>query len=554
MSESPDPAAAPGPLNTAPPEPPQRPSGRSARLVATGILLSRISGYVRESVLANYLGTTLHASAFRAALRLPNVLQNLLGEGTLSASFIPVYSKLLARGDERDAGRLAGAIFALLLAAAGAFALLGITLAPVFVRIANPGWEGELRDATIACVRIIFPMTGLLVLSAWALGILNSHRRFLVSYTAPVVWNAAIIVAAFVFGTRAVGLDLILALSWGALIGGALQFLVQLPWVLRLERSLAPAWDTRSAPVRQVLRNAGPAVLGRGVVQLSAYLDQILASYLFVGAFAALAFAQTLWLAPISLFGMSIAAAELPEMSREGDDSRAALRVRLETALQRISFFVMPACVGYIVLGDIAVAALYQRGAFLPVDTVLVYMILAAYATGLIASTTTRLYSSAFYALNDTRTPARLAALRVTVAAALGLPLMLVFERFAVQAGTLDVVANTGDVVALRPLGVVGLALGSGVAAWVEWVLLRRGIRRETGGLGAGRSLFFRLAFAAGVAAAAGRALALAMPVLTPLIEAAIVFPVFGLIYVLLAAALRVRQANDVLQTLRLRR
>jgi putative peptidoglycan lipid II flippase len=531
-----------------------RPSGRSARLVATGILLSRISGYVRESVIANFLGTSVYSSAFRAALRLPNVLQNLLGEGTLSASFIPVYSKLLARGDEHAAGRLAGAIFALLLAAVAAASLIGVAFAPVFVRIAYWGWEGEVRDATIACVRIIIPMTGILVLSAWALGILNSHRRFLLSYTAPVAWNAAIIAAAFVFGTRAVGLDLILALSWGALIGGALQFLVQLPWVLRLERSLRPAWDTQSEPVRQVLRNAGPAVLGRGVVQLSAYVDQILASFLFVGAFAALGFAQTLWLAPISLFGMSIAAAELPEMAREGDNARSALRARLETALQRIVFFVMPACIGYIVLGDVAVAALYQRGEFEAVDTILVYLILAGYAVGLIASTSTRLYSSAFYALNNTRTPAKIAAVRVALAAALGLPLMLVLERFAVQAGTLDIVANTGDIATVRPLGAVGLAVGSGIAAWVEWTLLRRAIRHETGGLGAGRALYLRLGVAAAVASVAGRLLAGALSELTPLMQAAIVFPAFGVLYVVIAVLMRVPQASDMVRSLRLRR
>ncbi|HUF49637.1 MAG TPA: lipid II flippase MurJ, partial [Longimicrobiales bacterium] len=210
----------------------------SARLVAAGILLSRIAGFVRDIIFARYLGNSGFASAFRAALRMPNVLQNLLGEGTLSASFIPVYSKLLEEGDDEAAGRLAGAIFALLLAVAGGLSLFGMLLAPVLVSVFLTGFEGEIRELTIACTRIIFPMTGILVLSAWALGILNSHRRFFVSYTAPVLWNAAIIAVLLFFGTRLDQRSLVIALAWGALVGGALQFLIQLPWVLRLQRGL----------------------------------------------------------------------------------------------------------------------------------------------------------------------------------------------------------------------------------------------------------------------------------------------------------------------------
>jgi putative peptidoglycan lipid II flippase len=145
-------------------------SARSARLVASGILLSRIAGLFREKLLGHYFGTTLWGSAFRAGLRLPNILQNMLGEGTLSASFIPVYSALLARGEKEAAGRVAGAIFSLLVVLAGALALLGTLLAPVLVSIIFSGFEPELHDATVTAVRIIFPMTGILVLSAWALG------------------------------------------------------------------------------------------------------------------------------------------------------------------------------------------------------------------------------------------------------------------------------------------------------------------------------------------------------------------------------------------------
>jgi putative peptidoglycan lipid II flippase len=520
-------------------------TGRSARLVATGILLSRISGFVRTSVLANYLGTSLHASAFNAALRLPNFLQNLLGEGTLSASFIPVYSRLLEQGDERAAGRLAGTVFAFLLVVAGAFALIGVSLAPVLVRLAFWKFSGELYDVTVQCVRIIFPMTGVLVLSAWALGVLNSHRRFFVAYVAPVAWNAAIIATALALGSGRTLTDLVIALSWGALIGGALQFLVQLPFVLQLERSLTLRPELE-APFRQVMRNAGPAVLGRGVVQLSAYIDMGLASFLFTGAVAALGYAQTLYVLPVSLFGMAVAAAELPEMSRDADRRMDVLRSRLAEGLSRIAFFVVPSLVAYVVLGDIVIAALYQWGRFGRADTLLVYAILGAYSVGLLASTSTRLYASSLYAMNDTRTPARIAMLRVLVAAAIGATLMFVLERYAISEVTLNVTANTGEPT-LRPLGAAGLALGSGVAAWLELALLRRRIHQSIGAVGGAGGNLVRLFAAALIPALLLR---LALPLLAPLGPrplAAVVLPAFGAAYLLLGSALGVPRSREVL-------
>ncbi|MBD0320240.1 MAG: hypothetical protein ICV87_07900, partial [Gemmatimonadetes bacterium] len=190
------------------------PSGaRASAMVAAGILLSRIAGLLREAVSAQFLGTSLYADAFRAGIRMPNVLQNLLGEGTLSASFIPVYAELLHEGKKEEAGRVAGAIFALLFAVAGALALTGFLLAPVLTSIFLPGFEGERRDLTIAITRIIFPMTGVLVLSAWSLGILNSHRNFFLSYFAHVVWNAAMIATLVAFGGRFTEDRLVMALA-----------------------------------------------------------------------------------------------------------------------------------------------------------------------------------------------------------------------------------------------------------------------------------------------------------------------------------------------------
>jgi putative peptidoglycan lipid II flippase len=508
------------------------PPGGSARLVAAGIFLSRIAGLVRDVVFANYFGTSQFASAFRAALRMPNVLQNLLGEGTLSASFIPVYARLLEKGDEAAAGRLAGAIFALLVAVAGGLAIFGVVMAPVLVSIFLPGFSDELREITILLTRIIFPMTGILVLSAWALGILNSHRRFFVSYTAPVVWNVAMIGALVIFGARLDQRGLVVALAWGALVGGGLQFLIQLPWILKLERNLRINWDLRSEAPATVLRNAGPAIMGRGVVQLSGWLDLVLASFLFDGAVAALGYAQTFYLLPVSLFGMSIAAAELPELSRAGGSEAEPLRLRVSAGLRQMAVFVVPSAIGYLILGDVILGAMYERGDFDRGDTLLVYLILAAYSIGLLASTATRLYSSAFFALQDTRTPAKIALVRVITAGVLGATFMVALEPVEIFGFTI----GFGNLVTIggKPIGAAGLAAGAGLGAWLEWILLRRMLGRRIGDASAA-GVLLKLIAAALLAAGAARGLLYVLPPLPNLIALLAAMVPFGTIYFALA-------------------
>jgi putative peptidoglycan lipid II flippase len=526
---------------------PGRSSGVSSSLVAAGILLSRLAGFARERVFGHYFGTSLYADAFRAGLRMPNILQNLLGEGTLSASFIPVYSELLEEGREEEAGRVAGAIFGLLLGLAGALSLFGILLAPLWVSVFLPGFEGERRELTIQITRIIFPMTGTLVLSAWALGILNSHRRFFAAYVAPVLWNGAMIATLVYFGGRMTPDRLVVALAWGALLGGVLQFGIQLPWVLRLERQLKVSWNTRLDPVREAARNAGPVILGRGVVQLSGYVDFVLASLLAAGAVATVGYAQTLYVLPVSLFGMSVAAAELPELARQRLGEEEQLRIRTNAGLQRIAFYVVPSFIAFVLLGDIAVAAIFQTGEFDPADTVIVYLTLVGFSVGLVASTGTRLFSSTFYALRDTRTPARIAVIRVLAAAALGFGLMLQFEPVA----GLDFGLLLGLQIDGRSLGAVGLALGSGIAAWIEWTLLRRSLRRKIGPVGASVSAVSRM-FAAGLAAAAaGWGVRLLTAALHPIPRAALVFAAFGIVYFGVAAVLGLGEAQGIATRIR---
>src|SRR6185437_10635824 len=293
------PVAAAEPARTRAPER----TGRAALLVASGIFLSRIFGLVRQRFLGHYLGLGDAADAFNAAFKIPNFLQNLLGEGVLSASFIPVYARLLAEGDEREARQVAGAVAGLLAVTTSVIVLCGVLAT---------GFAGAKRGLTIELVRIFFPGAGVLVLSAWCLGVLNSHRRFFISYTAPIFWNVAIIATLIALGRSRAQAPLAVAAAWGSLAGSVLQLLVQLPTVLRLVGRLRPSLDTASANVRTVIHNFVPVFVGRGVVQISGYVDVVLASLLPAGAVAGLTTAQTLYVLPVSLFGMSVSAAELP--------------------------------------------------------------------------------------------------------------------------------------------------------------------------------------------------------------------------------------------------
>ncbi|HEX8189227.1 MAG TPA: murein biosynthesis integral membrane protein MurJ, partial [Pyrinomonadaceae bacterium] len=445
-------------------------TGRGAFLVGAGILLSRIVGVVRQRVFGYFLGTSDAMDAFNAAFRIPNFLQNVFGEGALSASFIPVYARLLHGDDEEEADRVAWAVFTLLALVVSLLVVAGVLATPLLIGAIAPGFQGEKRELTERLVRIFFPGAGLLVLYAWCLGVLNSHRRFFLSYVAPVVWNLTLIAALFWAGWPSRGVPLAdlgvwgrvaVYAAWGSVIGSALQFAVQLPTVLSLLGRARLALGLANPHVRTVLKNFVPVFVSRGVVQISAFVDAWLASWLGTGAVAALGYAQSLYTLPVSLFGISVSAAELPEMSSAtGEQSEVAekLRGRLSAGLRQIAFFIVPSAVAILALGDVMVAALYQSGKFGRGDTVYVWAILAGSAVGLLPSTFGRLYASTFYALHDTRTPLRFAALHVALATVLG----YLFALWLPPLFGLD----------LR-WGAVGLTVSAGLAGWAELVLLR---------------------------------------------------------------------------------
>ena len=503
-------------------------------MVAAGILASRLTGFVRSAVVAHFLGNGAIASAWTAAFRIPNFLQNLFGEGALSASFIPAYSRLEARGDHAAARALANAVAALLGLIVAVLVAGGVLLTPLLVDVLAPGFTGETRALTVRLVRIAFPGTGILVMSAWCLGVLNSHRRFFLSYAAPMVWNGAII-AGFLLARGGTPLPRLAELAmYGAVAGSVLQLLVQLPAVAALLGGirLGPVRDTPE--LRGVVGTFVPIAFARGVTQVSAFVDTIIASKIALGAVASLGYAQLLATLPVSLFGMSVSVAELPEMARAtgtDEEVRRILRDRLDRALRQVAFFVVPSAVAFAAIGHVLAGLLFESGRFTRADSITVWSILAASSVGLLAATLGRVYSSSYYALRDTRTPLRFALIRVTTGLVLAWLLGLIVP---------DALGIS------RRWATAGLALGAALAAWLEFSLLRHTMNAKVGRTGVPAAFVLRVFGAALGAAAAAWAVIMVLDA-GPKIGGILVAGTFGLTYLFLTYALGIPEARALL-------
>jgi len=508
---------------------------RSAAVVTVAIVLSRLVGLVRQRVAAHYLGTSAVADIVAASFRIGNLAQNLLGEGTLSATFIPGYARLRGSGREDDARAFAMRALGALLLAVGSVTLLGVLGARALTQALAAGFSGEKLSLTVEQVRLLFPMTGLLVVGAWALGVLNSHREFFLPYAAPVLWSVAQIAAILVAGSLHVGeAGLARALALGALLGAALVLVVLLRRARRFTGTLRPSFDFADPELREAVRRFPSVLLGRGVIQLSGLVDTLLVSFLGDSAVSAFNYAQTVYLLPMSILGTGEAAASLPEMAAEmGEGSRdarnARLRERLAASLERVTVLAIPAVVVLTLSGEALVAVLFRTGRFDRDSVERVAAAVAVYGLALLGNASGRLFATTFYALGDTRTPARLALVRVAVSTALALTLM-------------------------GPLGMAGVVAGAVAAAWVEASLLGRSLASELDGLGL-RALPWRrlvlLACATAAPALAARRL-LAGRESTPLLALASLATT-GLVYVAAAAGLRLVDPTRLVRRLRRR-
>ncbi len=518
----------------------EKPAVSGSSLVAIGILGSRISGLLRERVISHFFGVeSIVADALRQAIRIPNLLNNLLGEGVLSASFVTVYAKLRALKEDDEADDLASAVFSLLALTCALLVAIGIAATPALIYVLAPGFKEERRELTIRLVRILFPATGFGVMGAWCLGVLNSHRKFLLSYLAPVALNLTVIVIAIWAGkSNSDETHLVIIIAWAFVLGSAITFAIQVPSVLKLLPDFGPYLDIHSPHIRQVIRNFGPVFVSRGVVQLSAFVDSIIASLLGVGAVSAFGYAQVISIMPVSLFSMSVSAAELPSLSSAvgtPEEVAETLRKRLSAGLRRIAFFIIPSAVAFLALGDVIAAALYQSGKFTHADSVYVWAILAGSSVGLLATSLGRLYSSTFYALLDTKTPLRFAVIRVILTSLLGLLFALAFPKWL----GID-----------HKWGVAGLTASAGIAGWLEFFLLRRALTRRIGNVSLSAGFTAKLWVIAFIAAAIGYVPKLVIDSDHPWILAALSLPLFGMSYFAGSFFSRITEAESVLRPL----
>ena len=473
---------------------------------AAGIGLSRIFGLVREILISASLGTSVAAEGFRVAMRIPNIVQNLLGEGSLSASFVPVYAKLVEDRDEAEARRVAGGVLGLLtLAIIAIVGLMVLATGPVISVTTLGRLTPEVHDQAVTLTRITAPGIGLLGISAWCLGILNSHRQYFLGYVAPVLWNVAQIAALVAVGLIGVFLDdglstatVATILAIAVTVGSVAQLGVQLPRVRALTNGVTPHLR-RDGQTRVVLRRFGPAVGARGVVQLSSFIDLTLAASLSQGALAVLGIVMPLYLLPVSLFGFSVATTELTEMARQSDRSDVVVR-RVELGLRKV---ILPAgLVAAVFIGASRpiIETLYQWPSdvlgFAPInddETTLIGVVLLVFALALPATMSARITQNALYALGEVRKPAQIAVVRLVVLTVVTIACMFQFDRLIIDGG--DVTGwselpvglwaplpdDVRSIEGIARMGVVGIALGAAIAAWVEWVLLRRALQVRLG-------------------------------------------------------------------------
>jgi putative peptidoglycan lipid II flippase len=453
----------------------KRSSRVNSYIVGGCIFLSRIAGLIREILLAHFLGTSIYSDALKAALRIPNFLQNLFGEGVLSASFIPVYVRLIKHGDKEKAARLAKETGILLTILSFVALSLGILFSDFLVSIFAPGFSDETAQTTRTLLQIIFPGTALLVLSAWCLGILNSHRYFALSYSAPLFWNFSIILGLlfiyFFYQSDLTLHEISIYTAWFILIGSVLQLGVQLPKTFSLLRSNSQVSYSRSSRLSQstweVIKGFLPVSLGRGVVQISAYVDTIMASLLTSGSLSVLMYAQSIFLLPISVFGMAVSAAELPDLSEEEEGSLDynSFMERLYNAQERILFFILPSTFICIFLGSNIISILFESGEFTSDSVRYVSLTLSALSLGLTPSTLSRLLSSSLYALSYHRVVSVISISRLITGTLLGaLFAFIILPYFEVS----------------ESLHITGIGLGSTIGAWVEVFLLRRVLIKHT--------------------------------------------------------------------------
>ena len=449
------------------PSPPASPSlARSAGLIGAATMSSRVLGLVREQVMAYLFGAGNAVDAFNVAFRIPNLVRDLFAEGAMSAAFVPTFTRYLRREGRPAAWRLGSHVINALLVATLVLMAAGMLAAEPLVRVlagdyaAVPG-KFEL---TVDLTRVMLPFLTLVAVAAACMGMLNALDRYLVPALAPALFNVASIVTTLAAIPALVwaGVPTIHAMALGVLAGGVAQVAVQLPALHREGYRHKPVLDPAEPGLRQVLLLMGPGTLGLAATQVNVFVNTWLATGEGTGAVSWLGYAFRLMYLPLGVFGVAIATASLPAISRRAaDGDLAGMRQTVSSGLAMMLSLTLPATIGLIVLAHPVVALLFERGQFAPSDTAATAGAVMAYAIGLAGYSVVKIASPTFYALGDSRTPVAVSALSVLVNAAL-------------------------NILLVRELGYRGLALGTSVTALLNAGVLVWLLRGRLGGLDLG--------------------------------------------------------------------
>lgn len=438
---------------------------RAAGVIGGATLVSRLLGYVRDMIVGSLFGAGPATDAFIAAYRIPNYLRRIFGEGTLNSSFVPVFTETLDREGRDKAWELANVVMTLISSLLTVLVILGIIFTPAVVRAIAPGFtENPSQFAlTVLLTRVTFPFAVFVGLAAAFMGILNSLKHFGSPAIAPALLNIAMILSALLLTPHLQ--TPILSLSIGVLVGGILQLLVQVPFLLGKRFRFALRFDFRHPGMRRIVRLMGPGIIGQSVLQINLFISTVLASLLPVGSITYLFFADRLVQFPLGIFGISVATALLPTLSVSAANNNAAEMVEtLSKTMRMVLFLMIPSMVGLVVLRTPIVSTLFQRGSFDYHATQGTAAALMYYAFGLWAFAEVKVVAQTFYAMQDTWTPMKVAAAALLVNIVLSLVLM-------------------------KPMHHAGLALANSLASMLNVGALVWVLRARMGRLGGMRFL-----------------------------------------------------------------
>jgi putative peptidoglycan lipid II flippase len=435
---------------------------RSAGLISLATLASRILAVAREAVLASYFGASAAMDAYNVAFRIPNLLRDLFAEGAMTAAFVPAFTRTIQQRGREHAWRLGSLVINALLVITGTLAIVGMLFAGPITSLIAPKFAavpGKLELTTLL-TQVMLPFLSLVAAAAAMMGMLNSLHRFFIPSLSPAMFNLATILCAITLVPvmSAIGWPTILAIAIGTLLGGIGQIAIQWPLLRREGFRYQARLDFKDPELRQILRMMGPGTLGVAAVNINVLVNTYLAAAQ-EGAVSWLGYAFRLMYLPIGLFGVSIATAALPDLSRHAHDGDAmAIRRGVSSAIRLMLMLNVPAMMGLIALAEPIVALLYQRGKFTPADTLATAAALRFYAPGLIGYSIVKIASPTFYSLGNSRTPVIVSVTSVTV----------------------NLVLN---ILLFRVMGFRGLALGTAIAALFNATALLWLLRARLGGI-----------------------------------------------------------------------